>query len=86
MALDPTTILAQMNVLKTAFELVSWDDVASALKGVLISQGLDGNVTSYAINGRSVSKGDLMEMIKFAKQQALQDAGCEIVLVPAQLS
>lgn len=71
MALDVTAIESEVRAVTGALSL-SWDDLATYCKAKMIEAAINGGITSYTVNGRTVAK-DLrwwQEAHKFAKAQA----------------
>ena len=77
MALDVTALESEVRAVAGALSL-SWDDLATYAKGKMIECAVNGGVTSYTINNRTVTK-DIrwwQDLHKFAKaQSAAEDDG-----------
>lgn len=77
MALDVASIETEVRAVTGAMSL-SWDDLALYVKGKMVEAAINGGVTSYTINGRTVAK-DIrwwQEAYRFAKAQgAAEDDG-----------
>jgi hypothetical protein len=74
MALDSDAINLEVRTVAGKLD-VSWRDFATYVKGKIIEAGINGGVSSYTINGRSVVKD--LQFWERALKMALEMASVE---------
>ena len=74
MALDIASVESEVRSVAGAMDL-TWDEMATYYKAKMAEAGINGGVTSYTINGRTVQKDVRWwrEAYTFAQQQAAVD-------------
>jgi hypothetical protein len=83
MALDVSAIETELRSVTGELTL-GWDDLAIYCKGKMMEAAMNGGVTSYTINGRSVTKDVRwwQDAYTFAKAQSSAEDDGGIVGVP----
>ncbi len=77
MALDTDAINTEVRTVAGALD-VSWEDFATYCKGKIIECTINGGITTYTINGRTVTKDQswFTKAFEFAVAQAnIQNSG-----------
>jgi len=74
MALDSDAINSEVRTVAGKLD-VSWRDFATYVKGKIIEAGINGGVSSYTINGRTVAKD--LQFWERALKMALEMASVE---------
>lgn len=74
MALDVSAIQGEINSVAGSLDL-TWSEFAIYLKGKMMEAAISGGLTSYTINGRTVTKD--IRWWQDAHQYALQQANVE---------
>jgi hypothetical protein len=74
MALDISSVETEIRSIAGQMDL-TWDEMATYYKAKMAEAGINGGVTSYTINGRTVQKDVRWwrEAYTFAQQQAAVD-------------
>lgn len=83
MALDTDALRSEITGVAGSLDL-SWSDFAVYLKGKMMEAAINGGITSYTINGRTVAK-DLrwwQDAHKYALQQATVEGSGGVDIQP----
>lgn len=83
MALDTDALRTEITGVAGSLDL-SWSEFATYLKGKMMEAAINGGITSYTINGRTVSK-DLrwwQDAHAYALRQAAVDSGGGVDVQP----